>query len=106
MKTLSIYEQVQTVKRNEQQELISALRQYGEQVDGDYEYHYEGDCPIIAGYLCDEPCDIVILAVRVDKDGRMTLLGEDKQDRGEQFSIDPDEIFAGQLEYCIDEMII
>lgn len=106
MKTLSIYEQVQAVKHNEQQALISALRQYGEQVDDGYKYHFEGDCPIIAGYLCDEPCDIVILAARVDKDGRLILLGEDKQDRGEQFSIDPDEVFAGQLEYCIDEITI
>lgn len=99
MKCLTIYGQLQELKRREQTELVSALREYGKNVDGGFEVHFEGEQPIVAGYLFDEPCDIVIDAARVDADGNLLLIGEDKQDRGEQFDIEPNEIFGGQLDY-------
>ena len=106
MKASSIYEQLRALKQQEQSELISALRQYGEQVDGGYEYHFESDCPIIAGYLYETPADIVIMAVRVDCNGYLTMIGEDKECRGDQLNILPDDIFAGQLDYVTSEISV
>ena len=82
-----------------QEELADVLRQLGTRVDDGYEYHFEGECPIIAGYDYDEPCDVVILSVRVDDDGYISLVGDEKNDRGNPHSLDVDEIFAGHLEY-------
>ena len=80
------------------------LRQYGESVDDGYEWHFEGECPIIAAYDYDEPCDVVILAVRVDKDGKLTIIGDEKNDRGNEHEIDVDEIFAGHLSFVTSEI--
>ena len=99
MKTSSIYEQIKTVKHREQTELIAALRQHGEQQDGGYEIHFEAEYPIVAGYLFDDPTDIIIMAARVDDKGFLSLIGEDKECRGEQYNIQPDELFAGQMDY-------
>ena len=99
LKDLTIHGQLQELKCREQDELKSALRKYGEEVDGGFEVHFEGEQPIVAGYLFDEPCDIVIYAARVDADGNLSLIGEDKQDRGEQYGIEPSDIFGGQLDY-------
>ena len=104
MKASSIYEQLKALKHQEQAELISVLRQHGEQVDGGNENHFEGDCPIIAGYLYETPADIVIMAVRVDGNGHLTMIGEDKECRGDQLNILPDDIFAGQLDYVTSEI--
>lgn len=98
MECLTIHGQLQELKCREQDELKSALREYGENVDGGYEVHFEGEQPVVAGYLFDEPCDIVIDTARVDAGGNLSLIGEDKQDRGEQFDIGPNDIFGGQLE--------
>jgi len=95
----SVYGQLQELKHREQDELKAALRKYGEEVDGGFETHFEGELPIVAGYLFDEPCDIVIDAARMDADGNLSLIGEDKQDRGEQYGIEPGDIFGGQLDY-------
>lgn len=42
---------------------------------------------------------MVVLSTRVDKDGYIKLIGDVKNDRGNPHSIDPDDVFAGQLEY-------
>ena len=102
LKDFSIYESVQEVKKREQEELRQVLRLYGEKVDDGYEWHFEGECPIIAAYCWDEPCDVVILAARVDKEGYITLIGDEKNDRGNEHEIDVDEVFAGHLEYVTD----
>lgn len=94
------------MKYREQNELKSALRKYGEEVDGGFEVHFEGEHPTVAGYLFDEPCDIVIDAARVDADGSLSLIGEDKQDRGEQLNIEPYDIFGGQLDYVTSNIKI
>ena len=71
--------------------------------DGE-EWHFEGECPIVAAYDYDEPCDVVILSVRVDKDGYFTIIGDEKNDRGNEHEIDVDEIFAGHLDFLIPEI--
>ena len=99
LKDFSIHGQLQELKHREQEELKEAIRRYGEEVDSGYEVHFDGEQPIVAGYLFDEPCDIVIDAARVDKYGNLSLLGDDKEVRSDQFCIEPDDIFGGQLEY-------
>ena len=64
-----------------------ALRKYGTAVDGGFEVHFEGEQPIVAGYLFDEPRDIVIDAARLDSDGNLSLLGEDKEVRDGKYDI-------------------
>ncbi len=68
-------------------------------MDGGFEVHFEGEQPIVAGYLFDEPRDIVIDAARLDSDGNLSLLGEDKEVRDGQYNIEPSDIFGGQLDY-------
>ena len=99
LKDFSIYDSVKEIKHREQEELAKALRLHGEKVDDGYEWHFEGECPIVAAYDYDEPCDVVILAVKVDNDGYFTIIGDEKNDRGNEHEIEVDEIFAGNLEY-------
>lgn len=103
---LSIYDSVKAIKRREQNELADVLRQHGTKADDGYEYHFEGDCPIIGAYSYDEPCDVVILAAKVDADGFLTLIGDEKNDRGNPHEIDPDDVFAGHLEYVTSEITL
>ena len=63
LKDFTIYDSVQEVKHREQEELATALRLHGDMVDDGYEWHVEGECPIVAAFAYDEPCDVVILAV-------------------------------------------
>ena len=104
LQDFTIHGQLQALKHREQDELKAALRKYGEEVDGGFEVHFEGEQPIVAGYIFDEPCDIVIDAARVDADGNLSLIGEDKQDRGEQYGIEPSDIFGGQLDYVVSSI--
>lgn len=104
LKDFSIYDSVQEVKRREQEELAEALRQHGEKVDDGNEWHFEGECPIVAAYNYDEPCDVVILSVRVNKDGNLTIIGDEKNDRGNEHEIEADDIFAGHLDFIISEI--
>ena len=104
LKDFSIYDSVQEVKHREQEELAAALHLHGEKVDDGYEWHFEGECPIVAAYDYDEPCDVVILSVRVDKDGDLTIIGDEKNDRGNEHEIDVDEIFAGHIDFIISEI--
>ena len=97
LKDFSIYDSVQEVKHREQEELAEKLRLRGEKVDDGYEW-------IVAAYDYDEPCDVVILAVRLDKDGDLTVIGDEKNDRGNEHEIDVDEIFAGHIDFIISEI--
>ncbi|MCR5643474.1 MAG: hypothetical protein K6G32_09100, partial [Prevotella sp.] len=99
LKDFSIYDSVQEVKHREQQELIEKLHRYGKHEEDYFEWHFEGECPIVAAYDYDEPCDVVILAARVDEDGDITLIGDAKNDRGNEHEIDIDELFAGQVDF-------
>ena len=104
MKDFSIFESVKEVKHREQKELAKTLCKYGKKVDGGYEWHFEGECPIVAAYDYDEPCDMVILSARVDKDGTLTIIGDEKNDRGNEHEIEADEIFAGHLDFIASEI--
>jgi hypothetical protein len=104
LKDFSIYDSVQEVKHREQEALAEALRLRGDKVDDGYEWHFEGECPIVAAYDYDEPCDVVILSVRVDKDGDLTIIGDEKNDRGNEHEIEVDEIFAGHIDFIISEI--
>ena len=99
LQDLTIHGQLQALQHREQDELKAALRKYGTEVDGGFEVHFEGEQPIVAGYLFDEPRDIVIDAARLDSDGNLSLLGEDKEVRDGQYDIEPSDIFGGQLDY-------
>lgn len=103
-KNFSIYDSVQEIKHREQEELANALRLHGDKVDDGYEWHFEGECPCVAAYEYDEPCDVVILSARVDKDGNLTIIGDEKNDRGNEHEIDVDEIFAGHLDFVTAEI--
>ena len=104
LKDFSIYDSVQEVKHHEQEQLAEKLRLRGEKVDDGYEWHFEGECPIVAAYDYDEPCDVVILSVRVDKDGYFTIIGDEKNDRGNEHEIEVDDVFAGHLDYITSEI--
>ena len=104
LKNFSVYDNVKEVKHREQVELANKLRLYGENVDDGYEWHFEGECPIVAAYDYDEPCDVVILSVRVNEDDKFTIIGDEKNDRGNEHEIDADDIFAGQMDFITSEI--
>ena len=89
LQDLTIHGQLQALQHREQDELKAALRKYGTEVDGGFEVHFEGE----------QPRDIVIDAARLDADGNLSLLGEDKEVRDGQYDIEPSDIFGGQLDY-------
>lgn len=92
----SPYYREKDLKRREHEECITALKERGEEEDGGFEKHFEADKPIVAGYLYDEPCDIVVNAVRA-KDDDVYIIGYDKNDSTTEQVISADELFAGQL---------
>ena len=47
---------------------------------------------------------MVILSVRVDKDGYFTIIGDEKNDRGNEHEIEADDIFAGHMDYITLEI--
>ena len=83
LKDFSIYDSGQEVKHREQEELAEKLRLRGKKVDDGYEWHFEGYCPIV---------------------GYFTIIGDEKNDRGNEHEIEVDEIFAGNLDYLIPEI--
>ena len=104
LKDFSIYESVQEIKHREQEELAAALRLHGNKVDDGYEWHFEGECPIVAAYDYDEPCDVVILSVKIDKDGDLTIMGDEKNDRGNTHEIYADDRVAGHMDFITTEV--
>jgi len=90
------YDREKDFKRREAEECIAQLKKYGEEEDGGFERHFVDTKPIVAGYLYDEPCDIVVNAVRCD-DGYVSILGYDKNDPSTEQEIFADDLFAGQL---------
>lgn len=99
------YKRVKDIKERERNECINALVKRGEQCNGGFEKHFnEENMPMVAGYLYDEPCDIVIQSVRADDDGYVELKGYDKNDPYSEQEFSASELFAGQLNE-ITEMI-
>lgn len=105
METRSIQSLIDEIKQRERGELRTALMNYGKKVDDSYEYKFGSECPVIVAYCGDEPCDVVILSVRMDKKGCLIIIGEEKLDRTYSFELDPDNIFAGQLQYVTSEIV-
>lgn len=102
LKDCSVYDSVQELKHREQEELATALRLHGDMVDDGYEWHFEEEKPIVAGYIFDDPRDIIIDAARVDADGNLLLLGRDKEELETQHEIVVSDIFGGHLEYITE----
>ena len=95
----SIQSLLDEVRQREQEELRTAVMYHGKKEKDGWTYRFKDECPIIAAYIGDEPADVVILSVRMDKEGHLTIIGEEKLDRTISFELDPDNIFAGQLRY-------
>ena len=102
-----IYDKVQAIKEEEQDILKQTLLRYGKEEGGQKIYRFSDDtAPIIAGYLFDNPCDIVIKKIAIDEDGNnLEIIGEDKEARGQELVINPDDIFAGHLDFITDEIL-
>lgn len=92
----SVYQRVKDLKRRELEECAAALEKHGEFEDGGYEKHFEAEKPVVAGYLYDEPCNIVVNAVRF-ADDLITIIGYDENDPFTEQEITSSELFAGQL---------
>lgn len=102
-----IYDKVQAVKKEEQDLLKQTLLRYGKEERGQKIYRFSDDtAPIVASYLFDDPCDIIIKQVAVDEDGNnLEIIGEDKKVGGQKHVIDPDDIFAGHIDFIIDSIL-
>lgn len=88
----------------EKAEFIETLKEKGECVDGGYEVHFEADKPIVAAYLHDEPCDVMVNAVRVDKDGHIIILCYDKEGIGDEVELCDEDLFAEHLSEITDAL--
>ena len=97
----TINELVEEVKSREKQELIDAVYKHGEAVDEGFEVRFKGDDkPVVAGYVGDEPCDVVVDAVLVTHNGYVYLEGCDKNNVFSRYKdIEPSDIFAGHLDF-------
>ena len=101
MKCSNFYNIVKQVKQHEQKELKAALEAWGGSFD--FEAHQETDRPIIAVNMdnCEpEPQDVYVNSVAIDEDGFLTLQCTGKLD-GENYEVEPDDVFAGHLDYVI-----
>ena len=98
----SICQEVEEIKNREREELSAAVRNCGVKSDDGFIYRFNQNCPVVAAYDGDDPCDIVILSVSVNKDGYLTIIGDWKGNRGNVHEICEHDIFAGHLDLVID----
>lgn len=107
MKHTDWYEQIQTIKRQEQQELIAALRAHG----GSYSWYNEETKEFADEYPCiavnvdgtfPNPTDVNIRSVSIDQREHLLFVGEDKEDSWYLVDFEADDVFAGHLSYIID----
>ena len=103
MKTIN--QMLDEVRSRERAELRDAILSKGSPIKEGWEYLFEGEYPIIAAYCGDEPCDVVILSVRMDKKCNLTIVGDEKLDRGNEFELDIDNIFPGQLDFVTSNIV-
>lgn len=97
-KPLSIYDSVEALKLREQDMLRDALRKYGERTENGYEYHFKYDTPTVAADPYDDPHDVVVSSVKMNKDGFIHLAVEDKGSC-DLHEISARSVFAGHLEF-------
>ena len=102
-----IYNKVQAIKKEEQDVLKQTLLNYGKEEGDQRIYRFSDDtAPIVAGYLFDDPCDIIIKKVTIDENGNnLKIIGEDKEARGQEFVVNPNDIFAGHIDFITDEIL-
>ena len=102
-----IYNKVQAIKKEEQDVLKQTLLNYGKEGEGQRVYKFSDDtAPIVAGYLFDNPCDIIIKQVSINEDGsNFKIIGEDKEAMGQELVVNPDDIFAGHIDFITDEIL-
>lgn len=102
-----IYDKVRAIKKEEQDALKQALLSCGKEGGGQRIYKFSYDtAPIVAGYLFDDPCDIIIKKVAIDEDGNnLEIIGEDKEARCQELVVNPDDIFAGHIDFITDSIL-
>ena len=105
MRKVTIEHLVKLVQRKEQEALKRAIKYSGDAVKGGYVYKFAKDeQPIVAAYVMDEPCDVVITKVRLSKQYNLLIEGEVKNDRGYTYNIEPSDIFAGQMDFITSQI--
>jgi hypothetical protein len=97
----SVYNLVLWAKRLEREEIVKAIKKYGNKVEDGFEIEFDNDKPMIAVYINDMPIDAIISAVKVDEDDYVTLLGR-SNDGWDESIINAEDVFAGQLEFVTD----
>lgn len=102
-----IYNKVQSIKKEEQDVLRQTLLNYGKKEGDQRIYRFSNDiAPIVAGYLFDNPCDIVIKKVAIDEDGsNLEIIGEDKEVRDQELVVNPNDIFVGHIDFITDSIL-
>lgn len=107
LKEYTIHEEVAALQAQEQKELKKKLRECGKKTANGYEYTFDNEDmrPIIAAYNYDEPADVVIIAAKLNKWGKLTLIGDEKCDRGNEHEMHINDIFAGQLDYVTSAIV-
>jgi len=102
-----IYDKVQAIKKEEQDILKQTLLSYGKKEGGQRIYKFSDEnAPIVAGYIFDYPCDIIVKQVAVDEDGsNLEIIGADMEVRNQNLVINLDDIFAGHID-CITDSIL
>lgn len=104
MKT--VFQLVREVKFKERKELREAVINNGKMTKDGWEYEFnEENHPVIAAYCGDDPADVVVLFVKVDNKENISIIADEKLDRGYEFDLDLDYVFAGQLDYVTSEII-
>ncbi len=102
----TIHELVEEIKSRERQELLDALYKHGSAVDEGFEVKFEDEeKPVVAGYIGDDPCDIVINSAKATHNGDVTMIGLQKNDPYDEWEVEPREIFAGHLSYVTEAVI-
>ena len=89
----------------EQSELTHAMFTKGKKIEDWYVYEFKGEYPIVAAYSGEDPCDVVVLSVKMDKNGWFVFNVDEKLNRGNEHIIQAKDIFAGQLEFITSEIV-
>lgn len=107
MKHTDFYLEIQKIKKQEQEELVEALKAHG----GSYSWYNEETKEFADEYPCiavnvdgtfPNPTDVIIHSVSIDHREHLLFVGEDKKDSWYLVDFEADDVFAGHLSYIID----
>ena len=101
----SIKSLLDEVRQMEQEELRTAVMHHGKKEKDGWTYRFKDECPIVVAYNCEEPCDVVVLSVRVDRKGVISIAVEEKLDRTYPFTLDAGDVFPGQLMFVTEKVV-